>query len=483
MTLDEVSELRRRLAEAEDTLRAIQQGDVDALVVGRADNASIFTIEGDAESYRAFMEAMAVGAAAVDEAGHILYLNGNLRRAFQQDRYQGRRFTELLTPGAGAQVEALLRFPPGTDHPVDVRLPGHDDTSHFVVSAQPLQLGTVRGFALTFTDVTERMKAELAAQSERAARAVIASANEAVLVCDRNGVITHVNAAAAIVFDGDPVGMPFAEAIPLVFPDGTGIIEAADIVEMAVQGTSVQGLEVTAPRAPKVKDYLISAAPLHLGDEEVGGCVITMVDLTQRKAAEKQQLLLMRELDHRVKNTLALVLSISSRTLHHEDTLEGFQRAFTGRIQALAATHTLLAENSWTDLTVDGILRAELEPYGGTERLRTTGLDIPIAPRAAIALGLVVHELATNAVKYGALSAPGGRVDVGFVEQTSGDEGALVIEWRESGGPTVAQPTRKGFGQTVIARSLQYSPRGGATLDYAPPGVICRMSIPAEDLR
>lgn len=294
-------------------------------------------------------------------------------------------------------------------------------------------------------------------------------------------MVAHANLAAQNVYAGDPVGHSFADVVPLSFPDATGIVQASDIVEMAIAGTAVQGIEAHAPNAPRVKDYQISAAPLQIDEDAVGGCVITMVDMSQRKSAEKQQLLLMRELDHRVKNTLALVLSIAGRTLQHEDTLHGFHKAFIGRIQALAATHNLLAENSWTDLTIADVVQAELAPHaGGSNRIHIEGLGRAIAPRAAIALGLVIHELAINAAKYGALSADDGRIDVVAGKDT---EQSYGIEWRESGGPLVIPPTRKGFGQTVIARSLQYSPSGGAEVHFLPEGIICRIALPTEDLR
>ena len=113
--------------------------------------------------------------------------------------------------------------------------------------------------------------------------------------------------------------------------------------------------------------------------------------------------LLLRELNHRVKNTLALVLSISKRTASTEDTVAGFQSAFSGRIQALAATHNLLADRSWSSISVSEVIAAEIEPFvnQSQSRLQVDGIDVLITPRAAIALGLVVHELATNAVKYG----------------------------------------------------------------------------------
>jgi two-component sensor histidine kinase/PAS domain-containing protein len=400
---------------------------------------------------------------------------------------QVRRFTDLVGSASGAAVHELLSPGQGAET-TEIRLPGNDGEAHFIVAAKPLMLGATDAFALTFTDVTERVRGEVAVQSERAARAVIASANEAVLVCDRGGVITHANAAAATVYDGDPVGQIFADAIPLIFPGATGLMQADDVVSMAITGTSLQGIEAIAPKAPRVKDYLVSAAPLQVGGDAISGCVVTMVDLSQRKAAEKQQLLLMRELDHRVKNTLALVMSIAGRTAKHEDTLDGFLESFTGRIHALAETHNLLAENSWADLTIGDVVSHELAPYTGGHagRVRVEGLDIAVSPRAAIAFGLVIHELTTNAAKYGALSQEKGHIDVRLREtvRAEGDEIAkVVIEWRESDGPAVSVPARSGFGQTVIRRSLQYSANGGADLQYHPEGVICLISLPGEDLR
>lgn len=483
MSVNEITELRRRLTEAEDTLRAIHRGDVDALVVGEHGDPQVFDIGGGADAYHAFMEVMGVGAAAIDANGRILYANAQLScvLGFTENSVQGRRISEIAPGVVADAIDRLISSPLANTGSMEISFERQGQLVHFLLAATPLQLSTTCGLAVTFTDVTERVRAEAVEQSEHAARAVIASANEAVLVCDREGKITHANSAANAVFCGNPRGMSFAEAVPLVFPNVTGLIQSEDIVNMAIQGTAIQGIEAHAPKAPKAKDFLISAAPLQIGNAAISGCVITMVDLSHRKATEKQQLLMMRELDHRVKNTLALVLSISSRTLHHEDTLEGFQAAFTGRIQALAATHNLLADNSWTSLTIEDIVQSELAPYisGTSGRLITHGLTRSLAPRAAIALGLIVHELATNATKYGALSVPDGQIAVCIAVN---NEERFVIEWRETGGPAVVAPTRRGFGHTVISRSLQYSETGGTEVEFAPGGLVCRISLPLEDL-
>ena len=180
---------------------------------------------------------------------------------------------------------------------------------------------------------------------------------------------------------------------------------------------------------------MISAAPLVVSGERTQGCVVTLINLSQRKAAERRQTLLMGELDHRVKNTLAMVLAISARTASHERTIEDFQKSFSGRIQALAATHTLLSNASWENLQIKDVLSVELAPYAtlSSGRISMEGLDISVDFQTAVSLGLVFHELTTNAVKYGALSTRAGKLSVRRIGLL--DDGALQIEWEDATAP------------------------------------------------
>ncbi|XAZ26307.1 sensor histidine kinase (plasmid) [Sinorhizobium sp. B11] len=173
-------------------------------------------------------------------------------------------------------------------------------------------------------------------------------------------------------------------------------------------------------------------------------------------------------------------MSISNRTASTEDTIEGFRKAFSGRIHALAATHNVLADRSWSSILLTEILAAELAPYVSDlgAKLKISGEDVEILPRAAIAFGLVIHELATNAVKYGALSNDHGRIEIVVRREAA----FIEVCWTEIGGPPVTPPTRKGFGDTVINRSLQYSPNGGAKLDFYPEGLRCAIRVPVEDV-
>jgi PAS domain S-box-containing protein len=478
-------ELLRRLEEAEDTIRAIREGEVDALVVRPVQQEQIFTLQGASDSYRAFMETMGHGAAALGPEGKVLYANRVLTTLIGKplSDLQGLAFADQFGPDAGAQFKDLFAATETSNNRAsscEISLKHDSEERYYLASVEPLQVGVVNGWAVTLTDLTDRVRAEKSVAAERAARAIIASANEAVVVCDATGVITHANAAVQAITEANILGLGFHQAIHLTFSDATGLVQTEDLVELAISGNAVQGLEAHAAHAPRAKDLLVSAAPLSPDEGAISGCVITMVDLSQRKAAEKQQNLLMAELDHRVKNTLTLVLSILDRT--REDSIAEFKKSFSARIHALAATHNLLSRSSWNGLSIGEVLTTELAPYvqDSRDRVKIKGASITLKPRAAIALGLIFHELASNAAKYGALSKEAGEVTL---LATLGDPGRpALLEWRESGGPPVIAPTKGGFGHVVITRSLSYSPDGGAELTFEPDGVRCAIQIPPEDI-
>ena len=478
-------ELVRRLEEAEETLRAIREGEVDALVVRPVQEEQVFTLQGGQDSYRAFMETMGHGAAALGAKREILYANSILTALLGRPlaQLQNLTFCEQFDSSGAAQLRSLFADAESSNNAAsscELTLRADGEARHYLASAEPLQIGVVNGWAVTLTDITDRVRAEQSVAAERAAQAIIASANEAVVVCDLQGRITHANAALMAIKDGDIVGQLFHEAIRLTFSDTIGLLQTDELVRMAISGNPVQGVEAHAPDAPRVKDLLISAAPLSPADGTISGCVITMIDLSQRKAAEKQQNLLMAELDHRVKNTLTLVLSILGRT--REESVDEFKQTFSARIHALAATHNLLSNSSWATLSIDEVIAAEVAPYvkASSHRVKLQGAKISLKPRAAIAIGLIFHELASNAAKYGALSNETGEV---ILCSTLAEPGKPpTVEWRERGGPPVSALARTGFGRTVITRSLGYSPHGAAELNFEPDGVRCVIRIPPEDV-
>ena len=194
----------------------------------------------------------------------------------------------------------------------------------------------------------------------------------------------------------------------------------------------------------------------------------------ERGRAERRQRLLLGELNHRVKNTLAIVQSLTHQSFHSAASTEDGKRRFEGRLEALASAHNLLTAANWESALIADVARAALAPFCPPDRCDFDGPPLPVSPQTAVGLALALHELATNAVKYGALSTPSGRLSVRWTvlhEQ-------LELIWTERGGPPVTPPERRGFGTRMIERTLASEFGGEVELDFAPEGVTCTMVAP-----
>ena len=203
----------------------------------------------------------------------------------------------------------------------------------------------------------------------------------------------------------------------------------------------------------------------------------TNMDVTHRKEAEQHQRLLINELNHRVKNTLAIVQGIAWQSLRSNGMASGPVEAFEGRLLALAAAHDVLTRQSWESASIGSIVAGAVAPHHAADgRLTVEGPAVDLEPKTAVALGLAMHELATNAVKYGALSGPVGQVEVRW----TADGGRLLLTWRESGGPPVTPPARRGFGARLLEQGLAEELRGSVRLEFRPEGVLCAVEASLE---
>jgi len=199
----------------------------------------------------------------------------------------------------------------------------------------------------------------------------------------------------------------------------------------------------------------------------------------RRLAAERDHLL-MAELDHRVKNTLANIQALVAQTSDSAESLTGFVEGLDGRIHSMAKAHSLLSDSRWEGVFLDQLLREELDPYQRRkDRMRLDGPKTFLTPRSALSLSLAFHELATNAARYGSFSQPGGRVAVSW---SISDDGNLDLIWQETDGPLVALPTKFGFGTTLIERALAMETDGRAVIHYLPAGVVCEISLPSTSM-
>ncbi|HEX8193447.1 MAG TPA: PAS domain-containing protein, partial [Allosphingosinicella sp.] len=262
----------------------------------------------------------------------------------------------------------------------------------------------------------------------------------------------------------------YAEWRALVHPDDLAMAEATFAAALSGRAAGYEAEYRVVHPGGEVRRLEVLAAV----ERDAAGAPLRVVgtfrDVTEQRRAEEHQRLLVNELNHRVKNTLAIVQSIAQQTFRGSDISDARRDAFEGRLAALSAAHNLLTRANWEAASVREVVEAAVAPYrGGEGRVSLEGPDVRVEPRTAVSLALAVHELGTNAAKYGALSGRDGRVSVRW----DAADGALGLVWRESGGPPVTAPAARGFGTRMIERALAAELGGTARIDFAPDGVVC----------
>lgn len=208
------------------------------------------------------------------------------------------------------------------------------------------------------------------------------------------------------------------------------------------------------------------------------------VDVTERKENEQHLRLLMRELTHRSKNLLAVIQAMARQTARHAGSIDEFVEIFSARLQALARSHDLLVQEGWHGASLTEMVRSQLGHHIDREnsQVTLTGPDIFLKPEAAQNIGLALHELSTNAAKYGALSMPSGHVSITWARRPPEAGGGFELTWSEKGGPPVVEPKSRGFGSLVIERNLARALDGKVEVEFAPSGLRCYISVPDQHL-
>ena len=267
-----------------------------------------------------------------------------------------------------------------------------------------------------------------------------------------------------------------------VLVDGRVLAAEELPVQRAARGEEVRNFEEEIRFDDGTSRYLFgNATPLRAADGNPCGAVAAFVDITDRKKAEEQRNLLVAELSHRVKNTLATVISIAQQSFARNPNVDDARSSFDSRIRALAQTHSRLAEANWSGVSFQAMLLDELAPYfradGGN--VRVSGPPVAFNAKAALTLGMALHELATNAAKHGALSTKCGSVDVAW--QVDPGDRKLRIRWTEAGGPIVKPPERSGFGRLLLERALASDLGGEVQLDFDKDGLRCAIAIPLDE--
>jgi two-component system, chemotaxis family, CheB/CheR fusion protein len=341
----------------------------------------------------------------------------------------------------------------------------------------------IAGIVLTLTDITERKQAADAINEERLyAHAIVETIRQPLLVLDADLRVRSANRAFYALFQ---VGEETTEN-KLVFELGNGqwdIPPLRTLLEEVLQENK-EGADFRVDHLFEVlgqRTMLLNARRLSReGRRDL--ILLAIEDITARSQAEAHRDVLIREMSHRVKNVLATVQAIASQTLRRSASLESFQTAFVGRLHALARAHDLLVDEGWASADLGELVRLTLRPYRGA-RVEAEGPLLTVRPQAGVTLVMILHELATNAAKYGALSVPTGTVSITWATDDRDGQSQIQPDWIETGGPFVEPPSHRGFGSTLIERSADNDLHGSALLDYRAEGLCCTLRFPLEEVR
>jgi PAS domain S-box-containing protein len=433
--------------------------------------------------------ALPVGVYTCDESGAPVEFNrkcadfwglaadttpqGKFSGAFKTFRPDGRLLPEAEEPMAialrtGKSVEAselIFERPDGSRVFVELSVEPIFDERRALVGA----VGCIQ-------DISERKEDEI--QAARLA-AIVASSDDAIISKTVEGIIKSWNAGAERIFGysaDEIIGQHITRIVP---PELWS--EEENILARLRKGEHIDHFEtVRVGKNGRRIDVSITVSPIRDKSGNVTGASKVGRDITERKQFEKLQQLLISELNHRVKNTLATVQSIANQTVHRAKSPSDFAASLSGRLQALARTHTLLTQSTWQGAELASIVRDQLPlSEAGDDRISYSGPSVMLNSQAALHLGLVLHELATNAMKYGALSDPRGKLSLRWMVRFDGGR-QLILQWHEHGGPPVSVPQSRGFGTTLIEKSLEA--HGGVTsIRYEAEGVTCEIMLPLAE--
>lgn len=435
-------------------------------------------------------EAASVGISETDENGRFLRVNDSLCRitARSRDELLGMTFFDYTDPDDQAEdaelyarqvrgdienytVRKRALRPDGSVRDLDIFSSSvRDAAGRFLYGVRVAQDVTV----------TKQMEDRLR-EGEQRMRDLLEALPAAIYTTDAEGRINFYNRAAVEMAGRTPQpGDEWCVTWKLYWPDGSPLPH--DQCPMAValrENRAVRGAEAVAERPDGRRvPFIPYPTPLRDAAGNLIGAINMLVDISERRKAENAQKVLIDELNHRVKNTLATVQSLANQTARHAVDLQEFLPTFMGRLLALARAHDLLTQRNWQNAPFEQLVRDIVAPVSGG-RVVTEGAHVDLDARTALSVTMVLNELLTNAAKHGALSVPEGSVSLAWqVHRSEQQQGRLEFEWRERGGPIVAPPRRRGFGTRLMERCVEHDLAGEFDLVFEPGGTRCRTIFP-----
>jgi len=322
-------------------------------------------------------------------------------------------------------------------------------------------------------DVTERKQIEAdLRKTEQWLASIIQSSDDAIVSKNLDGIITSWNRGAERVF-GYTAEEAIGQPITIVIPEDRQS-EEHEILTRIRRGEPIDHFETVRQRKDgSLIAVSLTISPVRDAEGKIVGASKIARDITEQKRSQEQITTLAREAEHRSKNLLANVQAMVN--LSQADAVEDLKKAIEGRIQALANVHSLFVATRWIGAELSAIAKQELAPYSATgeKRVRIDGPQVLLEPNAAQAIAVILHELATNAVKYGALSEADGQIELIWSHEA---DGQLNLRWSETGGPAVKAPTRKGFGGRIMEQMIGQL-KGKTRFDWNSEGLVCEITL------
>jgi PAS domain S-box-containing protein len=395
---------------------------------------------------------------------------------YMAEEVVGRHISVIAPPGREIEMAAIIERISNSERVYHFETQRRHKDGHLVdisLTVSPIhdQEGRVVGASKIARDIGEEKRGR--AQRGLLA-AIVNSSDDAIISKDLDGVVTSWNAAAERLF-GYSADEMIGKPISIIAAPGREEDMRA-ILERIRRGERVEHYETQRRhRDGSIKDISLTVSPIYDGRGRIIGASKISRDISERRLAEQRLRLLMSELDHRAKNVLAVAQAILRLT--RADTLPDFITAVEGRIKALARVHSQVAENRWEGAELRTLATSGLETFGDPEgRAAVEGPRVWVSPAAAQVIGILLHELATNAAKHGALSTAEGSVNLRWWLDAAGD---LRLAWAERNGPLVSTPSRRSFGTQVIERNIPDQLGGTANVRWLPLGLICEFAVPA----
>jgi PAS domain S-box-containing protein len=439
-----------------------------------------------AAKFAALFNQSAMFAGILDLQGHLQEANELSLQGcgYTREEVLGRPFWQTPWWRGSEQVKARIRF---ATEQAAAGMPFHEELPYWVADGServadfamhPIRdrTGAVMFLHPTGIDITGRKRIEAALrESEQRLSwlaAIVESSDDAIVSKNLDGIITSWNRGAERVF-GHTAEEVIGEPILIIIPQDRQD-EERTILTRIRRGERIDHFETVRQRKDgSLINVSLTVSPVRNAEGIVVGASKIARDISEQKRAREQIATLAREAEHRSKNLLANVQA--TVMLSQSDTPDGLKQAIKGRIQALANVHSLFVATRWIGAELSMIATQELAPYSAESerRVRIDGPQVLLAPNTAQAIAVALHELATNAAKYGALSSPEGRV---ALEWTHAADGRLGLRWTETGGPVVRAPTRQGFGGKIISQLIGQLD-GKALFDWRAEGLVCQITL------